>query len=261
MPSKQVSDREKSTRAVMAAASSHADEIAGALSRELSPLLKKNEAMPDAALLAALIARKLKLGIDALVDADRAHEAELSDDAAPRNARDAAAEKVRLALVDLRDSITTAYGLPGLKPLGLVEAIPFDPSVLASRAQVVHRALLDASIKLPAPKRASLKIDRKGFAGELAEQLPVLQKALEHVAREEREAKTTLAAKTAALTAHDRIFGRTASLLAALASFGGLDEIAATVRPSARRSGRTAAEEVESDAMDAKPETSPAEPE
>jgi hypothetical protein len=150
-----VTDREKASRAVIAAATSHADAIVSAVSAGISPYLKKSEPLPDIAALAGLLARRLKAEIDALVEADRAHEAELSDDAAHREARDDAAENVRTALVDLRDAVSTAYGAQGLLALGLAEAIPVDPSAIASRAKTVRKNLLDDSIKLPKPRNAT----------------------------------------------------------------------------------------------------------
>ena len=241
-PSKQVLDREKSTRAVVAAADTHAPDIAAALTRELSAHLHKGETLPDLTLIAHLIGRKVKADFEVLVRADRAHEAELSDDAAPREARDTAAEKVRSALVDLRDSVTTAYGAAGLKKLGLSDAVSSDPTAVASRARSVKEALEDDTIKLPKSRRPSLKVDLKGFAAELSAELPALVKALDHVAREEREAKVTQAAKNDAMAGHDRGFSRGAGLLAGLASYGGLEEVAATIRPSTRKAGRTVAE-------------------
>ena len=243
MPSKQVLDREKSTRDLLAAADTHAADIAAAIDRDLSPYLQKGEAMPDLGLFVRLVGRKLKKDVERLLDADRAHEVELSDDAAPREARDEATEQVRSVLVDLRDSVTTAYGLAGLKKLSLVEPIPVDPSAVASKARSVADDLRDEAIKLPKPRRPSLKVDRKGFAAEIAADLPALAKALEHVAREEREAKVTLAAKSSAMATHDRGFSRGAGLLATLSGYGGLDAIAATMRPSTRRAGRRVVEE------------------
>lgn len=245
MPSKLVLDREKSARSVIAGIGAHAPEITEAVARELSPYLQKGEAMPDIALLLSLLSRRLKHHIDSLVKADNNHEAELADDAAPRDARDDAAEKVRLVLVDIRDIAATAFGAAGLTKLGLSESIPDDPSGVASRAKTVVDALLNGAIKLPKSRRASLKFDRKGLADELHEGVPDLSKALNNVAREEREAKTTLAAKNAAMAAHDHTFSRGSALLAAVAAFAGLDSIAASIRPSARRTGRTAAEDTD----------------
>ena len=73
-PSKQVLDREKSTRAVVAAADTHAADIAAAITRELSAHLRKGETLPDLTLLGHLIGRKLKADFDVLVRADRVHE-------------------------------------------------------------------------------------------------------------------------------------------------------------------------------------------
>src|SRR5262249_34016709 len=145
----------------------HADALHTAVSRELSPHLHKGESLPDIALLARIVGRKLKADIDRLVEADRAHELELSDDSAPREARDAAAEKVRAVLVDLRDAVSTAYGVPGLKKFSLTEAISVDPAGIASKAQATLDALREDTIKLPKSRRPSLKVDRNGFADEI----------------------------------------------------------------------------------------------
>jgi len=170
-PSKEVLDREKSTRGVVAAGDTHAVDIAAAITRELSTHLHKGEALPDLTLFAQLIGRKVKADFEVLVRADRAHEAELSDDAAPREARDVAAEKVRSALVDLRDSVNTAHGAAGLKKLGLTEAISADPTAIASRAVSVEEALRDDAIKLPKSRRPSLKVDLRSV--DLPPNMPV----------------------------------------------------------------------------------------
>jgi hypothetical protein len=57
MTSKQVNDREKSARAVGAAAETHATQIAAGFTRALTAHLKSGETLPDAGLLARLIGR------------------------------------------------------------------------------------------------------------------------------------------------------------------------------------------------------------
>ncbi len=242
MPSKQVNDREKSNRAVVAAAQSHGHEIGKAVATTLTPYLEKNESMPDVELLVRLIGRALRSSGVALANADAAHAAELGDDTTPREQRDAAAESIRSVLVDLRDAVATAYGAAGLRKLGLAEVVPVDPTALATKAHSVREALLSNDVKLPAPRRAALKIDRKGFATELGADLPALETALETVAREQREAAVTQAAKNDAMATHDKSFSRYAGLIAALAASGGLDALAGTIRPSVRRPGKTASE-------------------
>jgi hypothetical protein len=240
MASKQVTDRQKSTRAVAAAADKHADEIGSHLGAMLSPHLQKGETMPDVALLARLVGRLVAVRCDALVAADRAHEAELSDDSAPREARDEAADHVRQVLVDLRSAVDTLYGAAGLTKLRLAAPVPTDPQVLATAGGNVLEALEDATVKLAKPSRAGLKLDRQAFADDLSAEIPKLQAALKVVAREAREAEATLLAKTRAMADNDRDFSRGADLLSALAEAGGLDDLGKRVRPSGRRPGQTA---------------------
>ena len=83
-------------------------------------------------LLLRLVGRLIATENEALVRADAAHERELADDAAPRKARDEAVEKVRRILVDLRAAVETTCGMAGLPRLHLLEAVPTDPSVLAT---------------------------------------------------------------------------------------------------------------------------------
>ncbi|MGK3969866.1 hypothetical protein WMF38_32200 [Sorangium sp. So ce118] len=256
MASKLVTERDKSSRAVAASAETHADELAKGIAAELAPCLRSGEKMPDAALLVRLVARRLAADTAALVAADDAHERELADDAAPREARDEAAARLRSVLVDGRAAIDAAFGPAGLRKLLLDGAVPEDPSVLVTTGERVVSALRDAEIKLPKPRRASMKLDRAALADEIAAELPALKKALAKVATEEREKEATLRAKQSAMRKSDKSFGRGAALLAASFTFAGLEDLAAKVRPSGRRPGRTAAEE-----EDALPPEAPASPE
>lgn len=240
MSSKLVAARGKSTRSVVIAAEIHAVDLAAALRRELTPHLAKGEVLPDIALVSRLLSRRLQAGLARLYAADRAHELELGDDPGPREARDEAADRVRSSLVNLRDAVSTAYGRSGLKKLALTEAIPIDPAAIAARAETTTALLRDESIKLP---KSRLTIDRKGFSDEISAGAKALVRALAGVASEERRAAATQSEKSEAMAAHDRRFSLSATLLAALASFGGLDDLAAGLRPSARRPGRLAAEE------------------
>jgi hypothetical protein len=245
MPSKQVTDREKSSHAVAAAASTHAAAVGEALARELSPHLKPGETMPNVALLVQLLGRKVRADHATLAAADTAHETELSDDDAPRQARDEAVEKVRAILVDLRSGVDSAYGLAGLAVLGLKGETASDPTSVAGAADAALGALQDPKRKLPKARRAGNKLDRGAYVDELKAELPDLRKALVKVAKEEREEEATQLAKDEALAANDRSFSRGAAAIAALAAVGGLDDLADKVKPSGRRPGRTAVEDGE----------------
>jgi hypothetical protein len=61
----------------------------------------------------------------------------------------------------------------------------------------------------------------------------------ELVEREAREAEATLVAKNAALAEYDATFSSVATVVSGLLRMGGSAELAARVRPSPRRPGRT----------------------
>ncbi len=239
MASKGVTDRQKSARSVAAAAHTHASEVSIRVAELLSPHLRPDEQMPDIALAIRLVGRLIAAENETLVRADAAHERELADDAAPRKARDEGTEKVRRILVDLRAAVETTCGLSGLPRLHLAEAVPTDSSVLATIGRAVWDALRDESVRLPAPRRRGLSLDRLAFAEELAAELPLLEKALGAVAREMREAEATLRQKRAAMEANDRAFSRGAAFLSATFALGGLDDLAGSLKPSSRQPGET----------------------
>src|SRR5262245_44243021 len=110
MASKLVTDREKSANAVVAVGETQADAVGQALKDVLKTHLKKGETMPDVALFMRLIARSLDAAKTRMVDADAAHEAELSDDEPIRRARDKATEALSDKLVELREMVTGVYG-------------------------------------------------------------------------------------------------------------------------------------------------------
>lgn len=238
MPPKQVIEREKMVRAVLAALRTHQAEVAAAVKSVLAPHLAQGEKMPDVGLLIELAGRYVESEQANLHEKSEAHERELGDDAVPREQRDRAAAAVSGDLVDLRAAVETVYGTVGLKGLGVDAPVPEDPTTLAKMAEHASAALKDKNVVLPPPRRASLKLDRLQFARELDAELPKLAQALEDVAREEREAEATLAAKWTALDRVDRARVRAGGLMAALCALGGLDELATRVRPgaSARRS-------------------------
>ncbi|MDI3282957.1 hypothetical protein [Polyangium sp. 15x6] len=239
MASKAVTDRQKSARAVTAAAHTHANEVATHVAELLSPHLRPDEEMPDVSLFLRLVGRLIATENEALVRADAAHERELADDAAPRKARDEAVEKVRRILVDLRAAVETTCGMAGLPRLHLLEAVPTDPSVLATIGRSVLDALRDESVRLPAPRRRGLSLDREAFAEELELELPPLEKALAAVAREAREAEATLRQKRAAMEANDRAFSRGAAVLSSTFALAGLEDLAGRLKPSVRQPGET----------------------
>ncbi|HEX2571944.1 MAG TPA: hypothetical protein VH877_20545 [Polyangia bacterium] len=240
MASKLVTDLQKTTRVIVAAADTHAVEIATGVEEVLRPYLREGESMPDVGLLMRLVGRWQTGTNEELLVADEAHERELGDDLEPRQARDKAGEAVRQVLIDVRSTVETTHGEAGLRRLALDGAIPVDPSVVATTARRVAAALSDPAVEMPPPRRRSLRLDRDGLAAEIREVLPVLDRALADVARENREAESTLGVKRKALERSDRATVRGGGWLAATCALAGRDDLATKVRPTiVRRSSST----------------------
>jgi len=240
MPSKQVTDKEKSARHVSSTANTQGDQAAAAVEDVLSRYLASGEKMPDLKLLFGLVSRGIDATAQAMTLADQKHESELGDDQGPRDARDTAADEVGAVLADLRDGLSTGYGRATVGLFGLGGTLPTDPSVVGALGSSVLARLESGDVQLPpARRKKALTVNLEEFAKELKEQLPALQTALADVKREEAEAAATLHAKRAASTEYDAAFTRGATFLSAAFALGGLDDLATKVRPSRRRPGRT----------------------
>ena len=173
-----------------------------------------------------------------LVTADEQHELELGDDAAPRAARDTAAEVLYDSVIELREVGTGLLGAAALKTLKLEGTTPRDPPTLKRYVANVVHALREA--KLPKSRVRGATFHASEWADRLDEELSTLAEAMKDVDREAREAEATLRVKTAAMAAFDAAFTRTSTVTSALLAAVGEHELADRVRPSHRRPGRTA---------------------
>jgi hypothetical protein len=236
MASKQVMARQKDAASVVAAGQTHADRAARSVETALRPHLAHGEKMPDVALLMNLAARWLAHTAEAMVAADEAHEKELSDDAAPREARDAAAEKLFASVVELREVATGLLGAGATATLELTGKTPQEPVALSHAAGEVATALVEK--KLPKSRVRGATFHAQEWADRLGEERGALDEALADVTKEEREAEATLITKTTAIAAYDDAFARVAAALGGLLKLAGEDDLAARVRPSTRRPGR-----------------------
>lgn len=256
MPSKLVTDRQKSANAVIAAGETHAERVAAELDALLSPYLQRGEKMPDLALFTRLVTRALADARDRMVAADEAHLDELADDGPPREARDEVATALYSELTELREWLTGLYGAAALKRLGFSDATPRDPVQMERFAGEVARAL--GSKDLPKPRRKGVRWDPGETVARIEELREALRGHLKDVAREAREAEATLVAKTAAISAYDERFSRAATALGGVFRLAGHVELANRVRPSSRRPGQTEVDAPPADPGSPAPEGDPA---
>ena len=239
MAAKQVTDREKSANAVVAVGQTQAEAAEVALSKLLKPHLAKGESLPDTGLVMILIARAIEASKTRMVEADAAHEAELGDDAAIRQARDEAADALSDKLVELREVVVGVYGGATASTL-FSGPVPQDPVVLSRFAGEVATEM--ARVKLPAPRVKGAKLDPAETASDLRELRATLDAAIKEVAKEVREAQATLDEKNRALGSYDELFGCGATTLTGLLRMAGKADLAAKVKPSTRRPGQTASD-------------------
>lgn len=240
---KQVTDRESSAESVAAAADTHTDKVREAFEAQFSKYLHKKESMPDIGLALTLVGRALRTSSEALVEASRLHDAELADDAAPREARDTSTAELVTLTVGIRSAVDTVYGQAGLKALGLDGRTPTDSKAILEHARNLGQRLGDPKLVWPKPLRSGVKLQPEVWIAELKAPVARLEAARKDVAREEREAQATGDTKAKAMSAHDAIFSRGAGFVSAALSLIGEDDLADRTRPSTRRSGTTEAVE------------------
>ena len=237
MPSKAVTHRRKGALAVQAVADHQTQPLAAALGERL----EGGEGLNLTGLIHALL-QVLAVSTERLVSADEAHEAELADDPATRDARTAAFEEAQSTLVALREALSGLYDSRTAKQVFRGDT-PRDPTAIVAYAQEVANNLRAAP--LPPPRIRIAQLDAAAQAAALEAKKAALQAALEAVAREEREAQTTLSAKNTALADYDRVFNGVAKMLEGAFILAEMDDFAARVRPSTRRPGRTEVAEEE----------------
>ncbi len=238
MASKQVTDRQKSGVSVAALGETHADSIGEALSIITKAHTKKGAA-PNVALLIHALAAELGEKAAAMVTADEAHQAELDDDPAVRKQRDEAQRALTDELVELREILTGLYGA-ALSSQVLTGTTPEDAVTLARFAGEVASKLEKA--KLPASRIKGGKLDVTEVVASLRDKRSQLEATLKAVQREVREAQVTLDARDAAVAAYDATFAGVSRTLEGLLRLAGKVDLAAKVKPSSRRPGRTEAD-------------------
>jgi hypothetical protein len=227
--------------AVAAAADTHVDTIRRAFEDQFGKHLRAKEKMPDIGLALLLVGRALRATSASLVEASRVHDAELSDDAAPREARDGATAELVSLSVGIRSTVDTVYGQAGLKALGLDGRSPTDSKAILEHARNLIQRLEDPKLVWPKALQSGVKLTPGVWVRELEGPVKRLAEARRDVVREEREAQATGVAKAKAMSAHDTMFSGGAGFISTTLALVGEHDLAEKTRPSTRRSGTTAA--------------------
>lgn len=253
---KEVTGREASAESVASAAETHATEVAKAFVAKFKQHVPKKTEVPDVGVLLRTLAKALRVQAADLIEKSAQHDAELADDAAPREARDTATTELVQAMVTIRSVCEATYGRAGLKALGIDGRTPTDSKAIKEHAQNFVSQLKDPKVKLP-PPQDGVSIDRAVWIAKVEKWLPVLAQARTDVAREESEADATLNAKNKSMDAFDELFGVVAAFTSSMLDLIGEDDLAARVKPAARRRGVTVEQEAADQADNVTPEPTP----
>lgn len=253
---REVTGREASAEAVASAAETHAAEVAKAFVAKFKQHVPKKEEVPDVGVLLRTLAKALRTQSADLLEKSAQHDAELADDAAPREARDTATTELVQAMVTIRSACEVAYGRVGLKALGIDGRTPTDAKAIQEHAGKFVAQLKSPKVKLPPPQEG-MSIDHAVWIAKVEKWLPVLAQARKDVAREEREADATINAKNKSMEAFDELFGVVAAFTSSMLDLIGEDDLAARVKPAARRRGVTAEQDAADQATPATPAPTP----
>ncbi|MBK8258535.1 MAG: hypothetical protein IPK82_38480 [Polyangiaceae bacterium] len=241
---KEVTDREAAAEAVAAAAETHAPQIAEAFAAKFKAFAPKKQPLPDIGALLHIVAAALRAQAADLQQKSAAHDAELADDAAPRQARDNATAELTQTLVAIRATTETVYGRAGLQALGIDGRTPTDSKAIQEHARNFLARIKDPKLKLPKPQEGVV-IDKAVWIAKVEKTLPVLTQARKDVAREEREAEATINAKNKAMESFDDLFGVVATFTSSMLDLIGEEDLASRIKPSVRRRGVTAETDTE----------------
>ncbi|MRG91463.1 hypothetical protein [Polyangium spumosum] len=247
---KQVTDRQGAVLFVASAADTHAARLQQNFEAAFAEHLKPGEVMPNVALVAALVGRRLRAVNAALVEKSDAYDKELSDDAGPRERRDEAAATLTSEVVEIRSTLEATFGPGILREVGLDGKTEVEPKAILAKAKRLVDALGKPASAWPKPRRKGVTIDPAAWVADLVAPIMTLEKALTDVAREAREAQAASDAKTTAMAHNDDVFSRSAGCLSGLLRLVEEDTLARQVRPSGRRPGRVAEPEEEANGED-----------
>lgn len=230
--SKRVANRIAVNSTVLASLRVHGAEVAP----ELQTLLFSGgrAGKLDLSLLLSRLADALEDAGRELAEADLAHAGELADDEGPRVARERATIATREKLLSLRELVSGAYGGEAARGLQLSEALPELPTQLVQRARSVAAALRSKNFSAT-PKHASLKLNLASLADELDQVREPLDAALSDVAREEREAQTTMLRKNRATEDWERVYAGVTHMAYGAYLLAGRPDLAERIEPTARK--------------------------
>ena len=244
MPSRVATKLVRSAKFVESSVEANDEPIDGALAERYSPLLQEGETLPDYKLVMRLIQRDLAGSRERLVVADVANLDELADDEVPRERRNELAKILGKLITRWRGVFDRAYK-PGRrrKLAGIEDETAPDPEgVLRQGKRIIARCQASVESGFEPPDLKGARLVPQEIVDDFQPHCEELETLVDLLNLEERERQATQLVKNEAIASHKVTFTPSAGTLQGLYTLAGFRELAAKVKPSTRRPGRTEAE-------------------
>jgi len=235
MPSKMVTDRQKTAANLSGTVDVYAEQAADNFLSLLGPHLDEETPPPNLVYLQTLLRRRLdQLGSE-LIEVDEAHRAERKEERKLRLQRDTAARELKMLVAQLRGLIDRICG-PGTsyRLLDIESRIPRDPVVLLRVAKRMLSGLRQGLLDEKSSLFPGVVLDASAWASLLEDPMERLENALVGLAQEQPETGNRLVNKASAMKEYDRAYRATANLLESLFRYVGRADLAKRIRPKKR---------------------------
>ena len=183
-----------------------------------------------------LIGQVLGRSSGAYREADAAHTSETSSDGAARSARDEAAATLHDRLLRTESLVRGAFGAQASTSMGLEVAWASRPDLLLGQAR--NAAALVKGAEPGKPVAPGVKVDLEAVATDIEDACEVLETSLTNVVREERAAQGTFQKRQKAAADWEQHYHAVSEIFTGLCMLAGHDELAARVKPVARKNGK-----------------------
>ena len=230
MPSKMVTDRQKTALSLVSAMQTFKAQLQAAINA-LTERFNQGEGF-DLNPLFDLLVLAVQDAVGTLAVADAESERERAEDAQDRAARDAANEALIGLLVELGEALSAIYGPTARRAVALQGDTPRDPYVVLEASKRAADAL--PGLSLP-PRVKGMTFDPTSYQEGLREGAQALDAALVSLSKNLRETDQAQVAKDAAMAHYHKTYMKVATLFEAFCRVADLDALADRVRRSVSR--------------------------